>query len=96
MTFSRAELGLILAVYARRVAAGEWRDYAIDHIAGLAVFSVFQHTREQPCYSIVKFRQPGDRRSFEYAVFQRQALLRRSADLENALRVLKLKLVVKD
>jgi len=32
--FSRPELSQILAAYSARVAAGEWRDYAIDHLAG--------------------------------------------------------------
>ncbi|MEC7439037.1 MAG: DUF2794 domain-containing protein, partial [Pseudomonadota bacterium] len=32
--FSRTELSLILAAYSARVAAGEWRDYALDHLNG--------------------------------------------------------------
>ena len=94
VTFSRVELGRILAVYSMRVAAGEWKDYAIDHIPGLAVFSIFRHTMERPFFSVVKFRQPGNRRSYEYAVLQGPALLRRSSELENALKVLEKKLRV--
>ena len=30
VTFSRRELNRILDLYGRKVAAGEWRDYAID------------------------------------------------------------------
>jgi len=97
VTFSRAELSRILNVYSMRVASGEWRDYAIDHVPGLAVFSIFRHTLERPRYSIVKFRLESDRRSYEYAVFQGPKLLRRAASLADALRVLerKLKLVEK-
>jgi hypothetical protein len=94
VTFSRVELGKILNVYSVRVAGGEWRDYAIDHIPGLAVFSIFRHTLERPYFSIVKFRNAGDRRYYEYAVFQGPKLLRRSDDLENTLRVLDRKLHV--
>lgn len=36
------------------VAAGEWRDYAIDHLRDRAVFSVFRRTSEVPLYQIVK------------------------------------------
>ncbi|RAU20977.1 DUF2794 domain-containing protein [Paramagnetospirillum kuznetsovii] len=52
--FERAELCLLLALYAGRVAAGEWRDYAIDLGADQAVFSVFRHTRERPLFTIAK------------------------------------------
>ena len=40
--FTRAELDAILSVYGRKVAEGEWRDYAIDHYGNVAVFSVFR------------------------------------------------------
>jgi len=40
ITFERSELTLILALYGRNVAAGEWRDYAIDFTKERAVFSV--------------------------------------------------------
>ncbi len=95
VTFSRAELSRILDIYSMRVSAGEWRDYAIDHVSGLAVFSIFRHTLERPFFSVVKFRHAKDRRSFEYAVFQGPKLLSRAEDLADALRILnrRLKLV---
>ena len=52
--FSRPELSQILATYSARVAAGEWRDYAIDHLAGSATFSNFRHTHENPLFVIEK------------------------------------------
>ena len=52
--FSRLELSQILAAYSARVAAGEWRDYAIDHLAGSATFSIFRHTHENPLFVIEK------------------------------------------
>ena len=42
VTFSRRELNRILDLYGRKVAAGEWRDYAIDFLKDRAVFSVFR------------------------------------------------------
>jgi len=39
VTFSRRELNRILDLYGRKVAAGEWRDYAIDFLKDRAVFS---------------------------------------------------------
>ncbi len=42
VTFSRRELDRILRLYGRKVADGEWRDYAIDFLKDRAVFSVFR------------------------------------------------------
>jgi hypothetical protein len=54
VSFDRNELRELLNEYSRRVAAGEWRDYAIDFTRDRAVFSVFRHTAEHPLYSIEK------------------------------------------
>lgn len=54
VTFRRAELDLILRLYGRMVAAGEWRDYAIDHRRDRAVFSVYRRANEIPLFQIVK------------------------------------------
>ena len=54
VTFHRRELDLILRIYGRMVATGEWRDYAIDHLRDRAVFSVFRRTSEVPLFQIVK------------------------------------------
>ena len=50
----RPELNQILNVYGRMVAAGEWRDYAIDHLRDQAVFSIFRRASEMPLYRIIK------------------------------------------
>lgn len=52
--FTRSELNQLLGLYSRNVARGIWRDYAIDHRDGLALFSVFRHTHESAAYTIVK------------------------------------------
>ena len=54
VTFHRRELDLILRIYSRMVGAGEWRDYAIDHLKERAVFSIFRRTSEVPLFQIVK------------------------------------------
>ena len=54
VTFSRRELNRILDLYGRKVAAGEWRDYAIDFMRDKAVFSIFRRSSEMPLYRIVK------------------------------------------
>lgn len=52
--FTRAELHRLLDLYSRRVMRGDWRDYAIDHLSGAAVFSIFRHTHEAPLFSVIK------------------------------------------
>jgi hypothetical protein len=52
--FTRFELNQLLGLYSRHVTRGVWRDYAIDHRDGMALFSVFRHTHEAPAYRIVK------------------------------------------
>lgn len=59
VAFSREELRELLNVYSRRVAAGEWRDYAIDHGPNRAIFSIFRHTADVPLYKVEKVRQRG-------------------------------------
>ncbi len=54
VSFDRLELRMILNLYGRKVAEGEWRDYAIDFLDEVAVFSVFRRTSEMPLYRIVK------------------------------------------
>ena len=56
VTFDRRELNRIFNLYGRKVAAGEWRDYAIDFLRDRAVFSVFRRTSEVPLYRIEKSR----------------------------------------
>ena len=46
--FTRKEFTAILDLYGRKVAAGEWRDYAIDFGREKAVFSVFRRVERGP------------------------------------------------
>ena len=52
--FTRPELNQLLGLYSRNVSRGVWRDYAIDHREGRALFSVFRHSQEAALYTIVK------------------------------------------
>jgi len=65
--FDRREMNEILTVYGRKVAEGEWRDYAIDADRDEAVFSIFRRASEYPLYRIVKKPQLA-RRQGAYAV----------------------------
>lgn len=85
--WDRRELDLILRLYGRMVADGEWRDYAIDGGREAASFSVFRRTAEHPLYRIEK-RPALARRQGAYAVIAPGGLiLKRGQDLAQVLRV---------
>ena len=87
VTFSRRELERILRLYGRKVAAGEWRDYAIDFLKDRAVFSVFRRSAEMPIYRIEKNPKLA-RRQGAYAVVSVTGLiLKRGHELDRVLRV---------
>jgi hypothetical protein len=93
VAFQRAELNLILTLYGRMVAAGEWRDYGISSLREVAVFSVFRRTAENPLYRIEK-RPKLRSRQGEYAVIGTEGqVLKRGHDLRSVLRVLERKLI---
>jgi hypothetical protein len=52
--FAREELTRILDLYGRMVAAGEWRDYAMDFTREFAVFAAFRRAAENPQARIEK------------------------------------------
>ena len=88
VTFSRRELDRILSLYGRKVAAGEWRDYAIDFFKDRAVFSVFRHACEIPIYRIEKNPRL-ERRQGAYSVISATGhILRRGRELERVLSAL--------
>ena len=84
--FNRRELDIILRVYGRQVAAGEWRDYAIDQTDEEAVFSVFRRTSEMPLYRI--FKAPRDaRRQGAYRIVGASGMIvKRGHDLAQVLK----------
>lgn len=93
VAFDRRELGVILALYGRFVAAGEWRDYGLSHLRDAAVFSVFRRTAEHPLYRIEK-RPKLRGRQGQYAVIGLDGqILKRGHDLKTVLRVLERKLI---
>ena len=88
VTFDRRELNRILGLYGRMVAAGEWRDYAIDFLKDRAVFSVFRRSSEVPIYRIEKNLR-NVRRQGAYSVVSATGLIvRRGHELDRVLRVL--------
>lgn len=88
VSFDRNELNAILNLYGRKVAEGEWRDYAIDFLRDMAVFSVFRRSSEMPLYRIVKTPDLS-RKQGAYSVTTTGGLiLKRGSDLARVLQVL--------
>jgi hypothetical protein len=88
VTFNRRELNRILDLYGRKVAAGEWRDYAIDFLKDRAVFSVFRRTSEVPLYRIEK-NPKLERRQGAYSVISATGhIVRRGHELDRVLRAI--------
>jgi len=93
VAFQRRELGEIMGLYGRMVAAGEWRDYGISCLTEVAVFSIFRRTAEHPLYRIEKRPKLRNRQGI-YAVLGMEGhVLKRGHDLKTVLRVLERKLI---
>ena len=88
VTFDRRELNRILDLYGRMVAAGEWRDYAIDFTRERAVFSVFRRASEMPIYRIEKNPQLARKQGAYSVVSVTGLILKRGHELDRVLRVL--------
>ena len=94
ISFDRTELDQILRVYGRKVAAGEWRDYAMDFLRERAVFSIYARVSERPLFIIEKTPRLRNRQG-QYAVTNQQGrILKRGHDLALVLRVLDPQLAV--
>ena len=93
VAFHRTELSVILSLYGRMVAAGEWRDYGISCLREVAVFSVFRRTAEIPLYRIEKRPKLRNRQGMYAVIGTEGQVLRRGHDLKAVLRVLERKLI---
>ncbi len=85
--FERRELDQLLRLYGRRVAAGEWRDYAIDGLREAAVFSVFRRTAEAPAYRIEKRPALARRQGAWTVIGQGGVVLKRGHELSQVLKL---------
>ena len=88
VVFDRRELALLLSVYGRKVAAGEWRDYAIDFLKDRAVFSVFRRSTEYPLYRIEKNPKLARRQGAYAVIASAGQVLKRGHELDRVLRSL--------
>ena len=87
------ELGIILSIYGKMVAIGEWRDYGISMLRHRAVFSIFRRTAEFPIFTIEKNPKLGTKNQLYSVVGMDGRILKRGSNLKNVLQVLEKKLI---
>ena len=85
--FTRAELNRLLGIYSRRVAAGLWRDYAIDQQPGSVIFSIFRSSLERPLYSIAKHAGAGQQAA-QFVLMSGRQVLTQSRTLDEVIELL--------
>jgi len=88
VTFDRRELDRIFGLYGRKVAEGEWRDYAIDFLKDRAVFSVFRRSSEVPIYRIEKNPRLARRQGVYSVISATGLIVRRGHELDRVLRAI--------
>ncbi|MFN3144631.1 MAG: DUF2794 domain-containing protein [Paracoccaceae bacterium] len=93
VAFDRSELSIILTLYGRMVAAGEWRDYGLSCLRDVAVFSIFRRTAEHPLYRIEKRPRLRQKQGMYAVIGMDGQILKRGHDLKAVLRVLERKLI---
>jgi hypothetical protein len=88
VSFDRLELRDIMDLYGRKVAAGEWRDYALDFTVQKAVFSVYSRASECALFEIEKCPRVARRQGLYAVVAASGLVLKRGADLRRVIAVL--------
>jgi len=93
VSFHRTELQVIMSIYGRMVAAGEWKDYGLSFLKDVAIFSAFRRTAENPLYRVEK-RPKLRAKQQEYALIGEYGqVLKRGADLKTVLAPLERKFI---
>ncbi len=85
--FDRRELAPILSLYGRMVAAGEWRDYALDGLVDRAVFSIYRRSSEVPLFRIEKNPSLARKQGAYSVIAATGQILKRGQDLAQVLKV---------
>ena len=79
--FTRAELSRIIDLYGRMVAAGQWKDYALEFGRDHAAFWAFRRTAERPEFRIEKRPSLRNRQGMWSLVNEAGMVLRRGHEL---------------
>jgi hypothetical protein len=79
--FTRAELGRIIDLYGRMVAAGMWKDYAVEFGRDHAAFWAFRRAAERPEFRIEKRPALRNRQGMWALINEGGMVLRRGHEL---------------
>ena len=93
VAFDRKELSTILNLYGRKVADGEWRDYAMDFLRERALFSIYKRSSERPVYVIEKNPKLRNKQGQYMVLSQDGRVLKRGHELSTVIRILELAVV---
>lgn len=85
VSFDRTELSKLLALYSEQVAAGHWKDYAIDALPGQALFSVYRSAYENPDFVVAK-QIAANGKGREFVVYQGARRVARNDALADVLK----------
>jgi len=91
--FDRDELARILDLYGRMVAAGEWRDYAMDFDRHAATFAAFRRAAERPQARVEKRPSLRNKQGMYTLFGEHGQVLKRGGDLANVLAPVERRLV---
>ncbi len=91
--FERQELARILDLYGRMVAAGEWRDYAMDFTRDCAIFAAFRRTADVPQMRLEKRPALRNRQGMWSLFGEHGQMLKRGHELTNVLAPVERRLV---
>ncbi|HUB64667.1 MAG TPA: DUF2794 domain-containing protein [Methylocella sp.] len=92
VSFNRKELRAIFDLYGRKVAGGDWRDYAIDFSSHKAVFSIYRRAAEYALYRIEKNPKLARKQGLYSVVTATGLILKRGQDLGAVIAVLETRL----
>ena len=94
VTFDRLELRDIFNLYGRMVAAGEWKDYALDFSIQKAVFSIYRRASDFALYRIEKYPKLTRKQGAYCVLGSNGQILKRGSELPRVLQVLEKKLTL--
>ena len=91
--FNKKELAIILKLYGKMVARGEWRDYGISMDKEVSVFSIYRHSAEYPIYRVKKTLKKSNNKNIFSVITMDGTILNSSSDLLSVLKPLSLNLI---
>ena len=84
--FNKAELKLILNLYAKMVSGGEWKDYGLSISKKEVSFNVYHRASEFPAYKITKNLTPKNKNEKYLIKDTQNKIINNSENLQNLIK----------